>query len=365
MGKHDHWTASIFGAGLNARGSQEIIIATIGLSLGVLSQEMFSIIVLLAMATSLMAPALLRWLLRRVVPGEIEQARLKQEQLTSQSYIAKIHRVLLPVRYRQDNKYELQTIEANLLGALSADRKLSVTLLTVTDAAQKSDNVQFLNLLSDMFSFGEVNIKVVHRTDTAKAILDEAQKNYDLLVLGAPEVGSTSVTMFNPIVDYLLRSSPCPTMIVKGSLPSRDWSPRRILVPTNGSRAARRASELAFALSTSGRGEVFILSVVPQTQDHLRLNSIEVHLGVAHQVVSELQQLGETLAVRTHSEVRIGSSPENVICEVAQESADLVILGTDLRFGSRRLFLGPRVENLLSNSKRPMVVLNTHPGYWQ
>jgi Kef-type K+ transport system membrane component KefB len=66
IGKTDHWKAFFLGAGLNARGSVEIIVATIGLSLGVLTQDMFSIIVVMAMVTSLMAPALLRWAVQHI-----------------------------------------------------------------------------------------------------------------------------------------------------------------------------------------------------------------------------------------------------------------------------------------------------------
>lgn len=56
IGRRDHWTALAFGAGMNARGAMEIIIATIGLRLGILTQDTFSMIVLMAMTTSLMAP---------------------------------------------------------------------------------------------------------------------------------------------------------------------------------------------------------------------------------------------------------------------------------------------------------------------
>jgi len=65
IGRRDHWTALALGAAMNARGAMEIIVATIGLSLGILTQEMFSIIVVMAMTTSLMAPTALRWALRR------------------------------------------------------------------------------------------------------------------------------------------------------------------------------------------------------------------------------------------------------------------------------------------------------------
>ena len=53
-------------AGMNARGGMEIIVATIGLSLGVLTAEMYAVIVMVAIITSLMTPPMLNWLLAGV-----------------------------------------------------------------------------------------------------------------------------------------------------------------------------------------------------------------------------------------------------------------------------------------------------------
>ena len=80
IGRADHWTALAYGAGLNARGAMEIIVATIGFSLGILSQTMFSIIVLMAMATSLMAPFALRWSLRRAEAAAAEPDLSRTQQ---------------------------------------------------------------------------------------------------------------------------------------------------------------------------------------------------------------------------------------------------------------------------------------------
>ena len=44
------------GIGLNARGALEIVIAALGLSLGVLNQTSYAVVVLMAMATSMAAP---------------------------------------------------------------------------------------------------------------------------------------------------------------------------------------------------------------------------------------------------------------------------------------------------------------------
>ena len=51
----------VLGAGMNGRGAVEIIIAQIGLSLGIISQEMFSVLVLMAIVTTATVPVFLKW----------------------------------------------------------------------------------------------------------------------------------------------------------------------------------------------------------------------------------------------------------------------------------------------------------------
>lgn len=61
----DHWNAVALGAGLNARGVMEIILAIAGLQLGVLTTAMYTIIVLVAVITSMIAPPVLRFAVQR------------------------------------------------------------------------------------------------------------------------------------------------------------------------------------------------------------------------------------------------------------------------------------------------------------
>ncbi|MDN3028506.1 cation:proton antiporter [Streptomyces sp. S.PB5] len=60
------WEALALGAGMNARGVIEVIVAMVGLKLGVLGTETYTIIVLVAIVTSLMAPPILRIAMARV-----------------------------------------------------------------------------------------------------------------------------------------------------------------------------------------------------------------------------------------------------------------------------------------------------------
>jgi Kef-type K+ transport system membrane component KefB len=54
------------GAALNARGAIEIVIASVGLQLGILSPELYTVVLGVAVLTSAMTPPILRRALRRI-----------------------------------------------------------------------------------------------------------------------------------------------------------------------------------------------------------------------------------------------------------------------------------------------------------
>lgn len=365
IGRRDHWTALSFGAGLNARGAMEIIIATIGLSLGILGQDMFSIIVVMAMATSLMAPPALRWVLTRVTPEEEELKRLEQEQRDAVSVIARVRRVLVPVRTRPHTA-EVHAIEAFLLDRLSqSKRRLSATLFNVSRPGGKHEGERFVAEIAAGFRKVDITQRIVEGADAADEILRESRKDYDLMILGATEKPDGSDALFHPVVDHLVRLAPCPTVVVKRSgRQGGTWPPSRILVPTNGSLAGRRAAELAFRIASGESDEVIILHVV-QTQPELfqyrRRDALAARqLETAHHIVDELRDLGAAQGIATRTEVRQGVEVEPTILALARDQAiDLMVIGTDVRPGSTRLFFGPRVERTLAASPCPVIVVNT------
>ena len=56
------------GVGLNARGAMELVIASIGLSVGVLNEATYAMVVLIAVFTTVMTAPLLRWCMGRAGP---------------------------------------------------------------------------------------------------------------------------------------------------------------------------------------------------------------------------------------------------------------------------------------------------------
>ena len=364
VGGAAHWEALSFGAGMNARGAMEIIIATIGLSLGILGQDMFSIIVVMAITTSLMAPPALRWTLSHVRITPEERERLKREAVEEGSLIAGVRRVLIPVRCRTDERRALLTLESSLLERLSKRNPLAATLLTVTRPGAREDAAGFQERVAARFRAVQLSRKIVEGKDPTEAILDEAAKDYDLLILGAPAADAHPEELFTARVDQILRLAPCATMVVKGRVGTRNWPPTRILLPTNGSLAARLAADLAFVLAAD-EGEVLLLNVVEEevgsgyrTDDRERTQPRQ--LVAAREMLEELRLIAETQGVRAITEVRASATPETAILEIAaREGVGLIVLGTSVYSASKRIYLGPRVEYILNQAPCPVVLLNS------
>jgi Kef-type K+ transport system membrane component KefB len=83
LSRLSHWEGLALGAGLNARGVIEVIVAMVGLRLGVLTTAGYTIIVLVAVITSLMAPPTLRFAVRRIAATDEEREREKLFALTA------------------------------------------------------------------------------------------------------------------------------------------------------------------------------------------------------------------------------------------------------------------------------------------
>lgn len=350
LAHQDHWTALAFGSGLNARGAMEIIIATIGLSLGILGQEMFSIIVVMAIATSVMAPLALRFTLARVEPGEEEERRLSREQALEGTFTAGLSRVLVPVRPRSEPG-GTQRVQAWVVDRLSDALSLSTSLFAVAgDSEERRGATGYLERLRRVFAHS-VTTRVTSAEDAVAAILREAEGDYDLLVIGTPALTSSDSALFGSVIDDLVKLAPCPTLVVRGDVP-HGWAPRRILVPTNGTPAARSAVDLAFALAGGG-ATVTVLHVVTPTRIGSRSD-----LGT--DLTAEMAEMGSKLDLSVVTMVEEAEdTAAGILHGVEQSRADLLVLGTSVRAGTSRLHLGPRVEYLAGHAPCPVLILNT------
>lgn len=398
------WEGITLGAGLNARGAMEIIVATIGLGLGVLTTAMYTIIVMVAIVTSVMAPPLLRWSFARVEVSDAERERLARERRTARSFVENLHRVLLPTRCSVD----AQTA-AQLLRYLIQDREIELTNMyvdaegrrrsrpalvghrirallgggrgeTAADGGRDSGSPSGDGVAGDadrcldLMRFHENppsdrQVRDVVRGadgDVTATVLSEAGRGYDLLVVGASERGrrSTAEPLFSTDVDDILQRAPCPVMVVTAGL-DRDGpiladEPEldRVLVPTVGTQYDRHAAEIAFAIARSRDAFVEVVHVVRRSGD-VTAPADEKAVELGERIVDREADYGRELGAEVGTRVLVSEREPGVeILDLAAgNDDDLVVLGSSLRPLSGRAFLGHRAEYVLEHADRPVAVV--------
>lgn len=341
-----------YGVALNARGVLGIIVASLGLSMGILGVEVYSMIVLVSVVTSLMAPIGLR-----LVFGDPDE-----NDPGPTAPLGEVKRALIAVRPAEgaaamEGEYT-RSLEASVLSSLGL-HGAAVTLFSVTERDDRAAAQSQLVSLSRLFPIHtEVACRVGHG-EPAVAVLEEASKGYDLVAMGAP-AHTDDEHLFGSVVDDVVRMAPCPSLVftARGS----DWPPRRIMVPTGGGRAAARAADLGFALA-GDESEVLLYHVVdPELSSEMadsRATAVATRMDIAHGIVNELRAAGDRAGVRTSTEIAMGGTMLDNLLSRAGDDVDLVILGTGLRVGSPRLYLGPKVERLLHLAPCSVIVFNT------
>lgn len=381
LGGLSHWEGLAMGSGMNARGAMEIIVATIGLSLGVLNQQMYSIIVMVAIVTSLMAPPLLRWTLSKVDIGEEEALRLQQEEQANRSFVKNIHRVLMPTRGGANVQLAAQLvshmahqneIEVTALFALS-DKKPqrgAANTATLKDTAAE-EAIRSVNEEMQLPTGTTLQTKVEFGRSKAGVILKEAKKGYDLIVMGATRQKRPTGALFNLLVDRVVQEAPCPTMVVKSNLPVPEDKDaiayqkiHHILVPTSGTEYSKNAVEVASTIAAQTKALVTLVYVVNLRQVDYLLFDVQQTLNpvtdIAQQIVEQQADIGRSLGAEVNVRILKGTRPETEILNFARaEQVDLIILGSSIRMVTGRVFFGHGVDRILDKATCPVAIVSS------
>lgn len=369
VSKLGHWEGLSLGAGMNARGAMEIIVATIGLSLGILSSRMYTIILLTAIVTSLMAPPLLRWMLGHVQMSDEEKERLEGEERRKKSFVSNLKRVLIPTTGEPGGQ-----VAAQIVGLLVREEDVEVTSLFL----QQSDNgdappskeaaegpiTEIESQLDLPQSHNQRRIAKDESGDPGAVVLAEAEKGYDLLVISASgrrDPGER--TLFNEPVDAVIQEAPCPVLVVStGEDPDSTNDAleiRHILLPVFGSTADRYGAEVAFAIARNRDIVVDVLHVVSEPNHRSRTGGgegLESAKELGEDLVGGIANMGHSVGATVHTEVMVADHVEEAVVDRA-ERADLVVVESNRSPVSQRAFFGHHVDYVLRNAPCPVVVV--------
>ena len=356
------WEALALGAGMNARGALEIIIATIGLSLGVLTEGMFAIIVLVAIVTSLMAPPILVRALSHVPLTPEEDARLKREADAKTNLLDNVHRVLLPSRGGTNSQ-----LAAQLLARIAVGRSFDVTVLAGGPDPQDTHAHLTRHLA---LHHGEVEMAMMEEDVPATAILEQARRGgHDLIVMGATETRTDAPdsALFSATVDRVLMESPVPVLLVSNRFDEattvlQPRAPERVLLVSTGEDVNNRAGEIAFAVASDPESVVDVVHVVepPQsTWSEIDLTEVGRARELADELATKQASVGLAAGVTVRTDVRVSDEPlARVVADAARAiRATLVVIRSDVQPVTRRAFLGHELDQLLREAPCPVLVI--------
>ena len=122
------------GCAMNARGSTEVIVASIGLSMGALTQNLYTMIVTMAMLTTMAMPPMLRRALKGLPMDETEKKRVERERLDEKGFVPNLERLLLAV-----DESPVGRMAARLAGLLAGGQGMPVTILKLDKDLRRPD----------------------------------------------------------------------------------------------------------------------------------------------------------------------------------------------------------------------------------
>jgi nucleotide-binding universal stress UspA family protein len=357
--------ALALGAGLSPLGVMGVVVAIIGLNTGVFSEQGYTVLVLAAVVTSLLAPLLLRLAVRGWVPDREEAERLERESLIEESEILRATKVLLPTRGGANSEYA-----ARLVALAFGTAEVTVLAIKVPDVKRsfwrRRADIGSSDPESVLSKLGDGRNRVISRVarDPAEAIARESRLGYDILVMGASDrsVGGTGGPT-TTVVDRVVGHTGVPTIVLhagEGAALSPE-PPRRILVPITASRSTRAAEEFAYSLARATRAEVTALHVINRPDGGASYAVPEGEFDSAAagaELARTAAEFGLRLGVAVTTEIRRAFNAEQEIVEYAKQiEADLLVLGASTRPLTRLPFFGHRINYMIERAGIPVAVI--------
>lgn len=357
--------------GLNARGSTEVIIATIGLSMGALSNQLYTMIVAMAVVTTMVMPPTLRWMMARVPLREEEAKRLDKEEAEENQAVPKMERALVLADDSANGQWA-----TTLAGLFAGRQKVLTTLLESPRNGQSTGTPAARERLVDAIRLAlhdgqpaqspekaappklpAEQFVQVRALTTEDGIEKEATKGYSIAFVGIDAPISPQAARFEDQLQRLVASFDGPMAIVVNGNRSHSavGRPLDILVPTGGSPEARLATEIALAVAGGSKGELTALHVFDPNDDAMLLRGRARRLGLS--LLVDARRLGRRTGVPVKGVTETNSQPETEIRRAARRGRhDLVVLGTSLRTGNAK-FLSARSLALIEALRCPVLLI--------
>jgi nucleotide-binding universal stress UspA family protein len=187
------------------------------------------------------------------------------------------------------------------------------------------------------------------------ALLDvAAEVDADVVVVGSTRHGTFPLSLLGSTCRAVLRRSPRPVLVLR---PNRPPIPRRVLAPTDLS--AYSSNAFAWGLALAGHVEGSEVRALLVINESLMLLPLEQRLleRVAEEELAEFTQKAGEAEAPPDRVVRKGDPSTEIVAEVKEWGADLLVLGTHARKGMERVLLGSVAESALKTAPCHVLVV--------
>ena len=370
------------GCAMNARGSTEVIVASLGLSSGLLTQDLFTLIVGMAIVTTMAMPPMLRWSLKRLPLRKRERLRLKREELDAKGFVTNLERLLLATDDSANGKFaaHLARIVAGSGGKPTTILDLSATAKNkgeaIDEAAAMGRQKSAKGLAKENGERLEETVKSAAEVTTLleanpaegkptkldvitrpaldpAAIAAEARKGYDLFVIGIADVRDPKGG-FSRDLSRITQDFEGPLALVDVRDGAHDLARRRrgrILIPVSGTEVSRRGVEIGLMLARANDAQVTALYVTRANSSAGRSSAPRRLVTRRDElaVLNDITALSERYDVPLRTSTRADTAPGEAILREASHGYDLVVLGVSRRPGDI-LFFGNTAAAVLERS---------------
>lgn len=362
-------------SGMNARGSTEVIVATIGLSLGMLNESLFTMIVTMAVVTTMAMPPMLRWALSRLPLGPDEKKRLEREEFEARGFVTNLERLLIAVDESPNGKFA-----ARIAGLIASTRGMPTTIFHLgkrkSESEQRNEKAEATakeveavakkaktsrKRSKDEDEPRDVDVTArVQESPTQKAIEDEAKKGYDLLVVGVRNTLTSDGAIRNEVNRIASGfSGPLGLVMARGPHEENPLNSRlNILVAVAGTDISNRAAEVAVVLAHAGNARVSALYVASVAEGkNRRFRRATASHRQEEASLKDIVEIGERFGASVRTAVRVNALPDQAILQYAKSGRfDLIVMGVSRRSGDK-LFFGNTAQSVLEKAGCSVLLL--------
>jgi Kef-type K+ transport system membrane component KefB/nucleotide-binding universal stress UspA family protein len=364
------------GCGMNARGSTEVIIATIGLSMGALSQSLYTVIVAMAVITTAAMPPTLRWALARLPLGAEEKKRLEREEFEARGFVTNMERLLIAADESPNGK-----LASRLAGLIAGANGMPTTLVPVQapDGSQAAaikepvDREHAIRAAAQAAKTANTHeaestaakvdiVKPTADASTEETIADEAGKGYDMLVIGVERLATKGE--FDESVNRIAARFEGPLAIVAARGAHREDPMKgrlNILVPITGTEVSLQATEVGIAIARATKAPITALYVSAGKSPRMarRLRNAVQPREQAEAILREAVEMADRYGIDMRTAVKTDAAVADAILRHAGASRyTLIVMGVNRR-PSETLYFGDVPAAILERSPRSILFVSS------